>query len=142
MAILAFDIGGANLKAADGRGFAACRPFPLWQRPAELAGALTALMTEAPSAEKVVVTMTGELADCFATKTEGVAHILHSVQQAAGRRELLVYRVDGSIVRVEAALQQPLLAAASNWHALARFAARYCHGDTALLIDIGSTTTD
>ena len=37
---------------------------------------------------------------------------------------------------------QPLKAAAANWHALARFAARYVPGDCGLLVDIGSTTTD
>jgi probable H4MPT-linked C1 transfer pathway protein len=34
------------------------------------------------------------------------------------------------------------LAAASNWHALARFAGRFVSGRTGLLIDIGSTTCD
>jgi hypothetical protein len=35
-----------------------------------------------------------------------------------------------------------MLAAASNWHALARFAGRYVPSGTALLLDIGSTTCD
>jgi probable H4MPT-linked C1 transfer pathway protein len=35
-----------------------------------------------------------------------------------------------------------LLAAAANWHARARFAARFCRAKSAVLIDIGSTTTD
>ena len=142
MPLLALDIGGANLKVADGDGFAATRPFPLWQRPAELAAALMALLAAAPTANKLVVTMTGELADCFETKADGVNHILTATQQAAYGRELLVYLVDGSIVTVEAARRQPLLAAASNWHALARFAGRYCTANTGLLIDVGSTTTD
>ena len=40
------------------------------------------------------------------------------------------------------AIESPLLAAASNWHALARFAGRYVPRGTGLLVDIGSTTCD
>lgn len=142
MPLLALDIGGANLKAADGGGFAVSRPFPLWQHPAELAEALTALLAAAPRANKLVVTMTGELADCFETKAAGVHHILAATEEAARGSDVLVYLVDGSIVSVEAARRQPHLAAASNWHALARFAGRHCTANTGLLIDVGSTTTD
>ncbi|HEV3025591.1 MAG TPA: hydantoinase/oxoprolinase family protein [Pirellulales bacterium] len=142
MSLLALDVGGANLKAADGLGFALSEPFPLWQRPTELAAALAALIGRAPPSEKLVVTMTGELADCFQTKAEGVAHIALAVQQAAGGRPVSVYLVDGSLVSVDAACRQPLLAAASNWHALASFAARYCGTGSGLLVDMGSTTTD
>lgn len=140
--LLALDIGGANLKAADGQGFALSEPFALWQRPNELAAALTRHIIAAPPADTLLVTMTGELADCFETKAQGVAHILQHVRHAAAERTVLVYRVDGSLVAPDAAIGEPLLAAASNWHALARFAARYCHGRVGLLIDVGSTTTD
>ena len=40
------------------------------------------------------------------------------------------------------ARELPHLAAASNWHALARFACRFVRGASGLLVDIGSTTTD
>ncbi|MEX2027091.1 MAG: hydantoinase/oxoprolinase family protein, partial [Pirellulaceae bacterium] len=42
----------------------------------------------------------------------------------------------------QAGMSQPLLAAASNWHALARFCGRYATQGPALLIDAGSTTCD
>ena len=142
MKVLAFDIGGANLKAADGLGFAINQPFPLWQRPGELTAALELIVGRAPAAEKIVVTMTGELADCFETKAQGVAHIVNAVCQAASQTPVAVYLVDGSFASAEAALAQPLLAAASNWHALATFALRYCPSACGLLIDIGSTTAD
>ena len=74
--LLALDIGGANLKAADGREFAAMRYFPLWQRPEKLADALAELLAAAPEHNVIVATMTGELADCFTTKAEGVAAIV------------------------------------------------------------------
>jgi probable H4MPT-linked C1 transfer pathway protein len=140
--ILALDIGGANLKAADGRGFAASRPFALWRRPGELAEALEELVTAAPAADCLVATMTGELADCYATKAEGVRAIVAALQQAAGERPLLIYLTDGSFASPEEAIARPQLAAASNWHAMAQWAGRWLPGGCGLLIDIGSTTTD
>ncbi len=139
---LALDIGGANLKAADGCGFAASHYFPLWQQPGELADALRRLIAESPPADRLAVTMTGELADCFATKAEGVKAILAAVREAAPSRDVLVYLVDGSLVSPERALDEPLLAAASNWHALAKFAGRHAPQGSGVLIDIGSTTCD
>lgn len=140
--ILAFDIGGANLKAADGLGYAVSRFFPLWQKPHDLAEAVTSLAAEAPDAEIFAVTMTGELADCFQTKAEGVSHIIKTVEQVAGGRRVLVYRTDGRLVSTQEAHQEPLAVAAANWHALARFAGRFVNRGTGLLIDIGSTTCD
>ena len=142
MTYLALDIGGANLKAADGLGYAASTYFPLWQRPDRLADALAQLIAEAPAAERVVATMTGELADCYRTKTEGVNSILDALATAAGSRDAQVYLNDGRLVSLDEARAEPLRAAASNWHALARFACRFVPSDTGLLVDVGSTTTD
>jgi hypothetical protein len=86
--------------------------------------------------------MTGELADCYPTKAEGVRAIVAAVNLAAGRRQVRIYLTDGSLARSEQALDQPLLAAASNWHALASYAARLLPGDSGLLVDLGSTTCD
>ena len=44
MSWLGVDIGGANLKAADGRGWAQSVPFALWRDPQGLAEALAALV--------------------------------------------------------------------------------------------------
>ncbi len=142
MTWLGLDIGGANLKAADGRGWARSVPFALWRDPHGLSAALAGLIETAPAAAEVAITMTGELCDCFRTKADGVRHILAAVHQAAGGREILVYLVDGRLVSIEQAEELPQLVAASNWHALARYVCRYVEGSTALLIDIGSTTTD
>lgn len=142
MNVLALDIGGANLKAADGRGWARSTAFALWRRPTELAGAIAELIASAPSSDRVVATMTGELADCFATKAEGVAAILDAVESAAAGRRVDVFLVDGSFVAPEAARRRPLGAAASNWRALSEFAARLVDGRIGLLVDVGSTTTD
>jgi probable H4MPT-linked C1 transfer pathway protein len=139
---LALDIGGANLKAADGRGFAVSRAFPLWQKPSELSAAIGRLIADAASCDRIAMTMTGELADCFRTKAEGVRFIIDAAATAAGDRPIFVYLTNGRLVPPEVAVNLELLAAASNWHALAQFACRYLLGEPGLLVDLGSTTTD
>ena len=139
---LGLDIGGANLKVADGRGFVLSRPFPLWKNPLALPAMLEEMILLSPPTEALAVTMTGELADCFATKAEGVGAILQAVEAAGAGRVVSVYLTDGFWVSPEVALNDPLRAAASNWHALARFAGRHLTQRSGLVIDIGSTTCD
>ena len=139
---LALDIGGANIKTADGRGFARSYPFALWREPSLLAQEVRAAISEAPPADHLAITMTGELADCFESKTAGVRFILEAVQTGSDNRHTRVYLVDGRFVTPQVALTMPRLAAASNWHALARFAGRHAPTAAALLIDVGSTTCD
>lgn len=140
--MLAIDVGGANLKVADGRGFAHSMAFALWKSPDRLAAALIELMRLAPPADSLVATMTGELADCFATKAEGVRAIVAALVEAAAGRPLRIYLTDGRFVSSEEAVERPLAAAASNWRAVAQFAARYVGRTVGLLIDVGSTTSD
>ncbi len=139
---LALDIGGANLKAADGRGFAVSRPFALWKSPEKLAATLRDIIAESPAADCLAATMTGELADCFRTKADGVRQIVESLVTAAEGRDVKIYLTTGEFCSPAAAIAQPLLAAASNWHALAKFAGQFAPSGVALLLDIGSTTCD
>ena len=90
--VLGLDVGGANLKAAHTAGPAVSRPFPLWKRPGDLADELRALVAPLPPFERLAVTMTGELCDCFATKREGVLHILTAVEAGAGRTRSAIRR--------------------------------------------------
>jgi probable H4MPT-linked C1 transfer pathway protein len=140
--VLAFDVGGANIKAADGRGWVHSEPFPLWQRRRELAVALARIVADRRP-RRVVATMTGEIADCYPSRAAGVADIVAAVVAAAGSgREVGVYLVDGTLVGPEEAIARPHLAAAANWHALARLAGSLASRARAFLIDVGSTTTD
>lgn len=141
MSWLALDIGGANLKAADGCGYAKSRPFALWRAPDRLAAELRSLIEESPPSDRLAITMTGELADCYATKSFGVRAILDAAELAA-ERPVVVYQTDGSWKTLDQSREFPLLAAASNWRALAAFANRFASSWPALLIDAGSTTTD
>ncbi len=142
MHVLGLDIGGANIKAADVDGRACSREFALWKHPELLSGELEAVLREFDGADHLAVTMTGELADCFRTKAEGVDAILTAVESAAGDREVSVWQTGAEFVSPEIAREIPLLVAAANWHVLATWLGRMVPEGPALLIDIGSTTTD
>ncbi len=141
-AILALDIGGANLKAAHSAGLCRLRPFALWKDAAGLARALRELLDDLPAFDLLAVTMTGELCDCYSTKREGVQAILDAVERVAGPAPVQVWRNDGRLVDLPTARDTPLQVAAANWLALARFAGRFVPHGPALVIDVGSTTTD
>jgi probable H4MPT-linked C1 transfer pathway protein len=90
--------------------------------------------------------MTGELADCFATRSEGVAYIVDQLLQVVPPQQLSIYTVDGQWLKPQAAKADPWSVAASNWHALASWLAMWPATaplfDSAVLVDIGSTTVD
>ena len=80
--VLGWDVGGANLKAARVSCDRASAPtvltipFPLWREPGRLSAVLAEAASRLGAADAMAVTMTAELADCFATKREGVAFVL------------------------------------------------------------------
>jgi len=137
---LALDIGGANVKAADGKGYAQSYSLAMWRDSSRLAQQIRTAVTEAPPSDHLAITMTGELADCFESKEDGVRFILQAVADGCDNRHTRVYLIDGRLVSSQVAVTVPGLVAASNWHALARFAGRFASQGSALLIDIGSTT--
>jgi hypothetical protein len=86
--------------------------------------------------------MTAELCDCYATKAEGVRHVLDAAAPAAEGRPLIVWCIDGCFRDIPTVLTRPALAAAANWRALAEAVASMISGRAGLLLDVGSTTTD
>ncbi len=116
MTILALDIGGANLKVADGRSYASSYTFPLWKFPQQLADRLEEIISVAPLSDRLVATMTGELADCYATKRDGVIAIVEALEKCSHGRQVGIYLTDGSIVGPSEGKERYRLAAASNWH--------------------------
>jgi probable H4MPT-linked C1 transfer pathway protein len=142
MTVLGLDIGGANLKAAHSNGHALSVPFELWKHPELLPDALGRLINDMPPANALALTMTGELCDCFESKRKGVLAILAAVETAAEDKPVRIWRNDGRFVDLATARATPLQAASANWLALATFAGRYAPSGSALLLDIGSTTTD
>ena len=142
MRTLGLDIGGANLKAADGFDAARSAPFPLWRNPAGLTDALRSLAGNFPPFDRLAVTMTGELCDCFETKAEGVSHILDACEALAAGRPVWVWQTAGEFVDRRTAREFWQLTAAANWHASATFVGRCAPEGNALFVDMGSTTTD
>jgi probable H4MPT-linked C1 transfer pathway protein len=142
--VLGWDVGGANLKAVQVRGGEPAGtvedPFPLWREPQRLPERLAAIAARLGGARRMGVTMTAELADCFASKREGVASVLDAFGRAFPGAEVRVFGVDGRFRSPAEARRDPHAVAAANWAATAHaLAAR--HPD-ALLVDVGSTTTD
>jgi probable H4MPT-linked C1 transfer pathway protein len=145
--IVGLDIGGANLKYATPCGAAYSRHFEMWRHAATLADTIaTDLNLRFGSARRLAITMTGELADCFIDRSEGVDHIVRHATEAARRigiDDVQFYGVDGHFRTSEQARIDVDDVAAANWHALATFVAtELATPGRALLIDIGSTTTD
>ncbi len=145
--ILGLDIGGANVKAASADGHSICRPFEIWKEPDRLPEILNDLANQlveqsGSKFDLLAITMTAELADCFQTKAEGVDAILRSVEQVANSIPIVVWQTGAEFITPDIARDIPFLVAAANWHALATFVGRVVPQSSAVLIDIGSTTTD
>ena len=139
---LALDVGGANIKAAHSSGAVRSDPFELWKRPLELGAALARVAEAYPRPDRVALTMTAELCDCYRTKREGVHAVLDAVSAALPGRPVDVWGLDGRLRPIEEVRERPDTAAAANWLALATVAAEAVGPGSGLLVDVGSTTTD
>jgi (4-(4-[2-(gamma-L-glutamylamino)ethyl]phenoxymethyl)furan-2-yl)methanamine synthase len=144
--ILGWDVGGANIKAARLRKGSRAdaeiveRPFALWREPQRLASVLREVMDDLGNAQTMGITMTAELADCFATKREGVAFVLDSFRTAFPDARHWVFGTDGQFRSLDDARNRPADVAAANWVASATLIARTF--PDALFLDVGSTTSD
>ena len=148
MACVALDIGGANVKFAADHAAPRSVPFALWENPHNLTSVLDRELHEHfPDTDTVLAVMTGELADCFEDRETGVLFIARALQKAAGHRPVRWFGLDRQWHPTEQVFENPRRFAASNWLALALAVAQTL-GDRgedpldALLIDIGTTTTD
>ena len=143
-AVIGWDIGGAHVKAArvvDGHVAVAEQvPCPLWLGLDQLPDAIAALAARLGPATLHAATMTGELADAFATRAEGVAHITAALVRTLAPAPLRIYAGREGFLRPDAAAGAAISVASANWHATASLAA--LAAGTALLVDMGSTTTD
>ncbi|MEP7310035.1 MAG: hydantoinase/oxoprolinase family protein [Acidobacteriota bacterium] len=144
--VIGWDIGGVNTKVARVSGgevrAVRGRPYELQRNPAALAPMLQALAVEVGADDRAVhaLTMTAELSQMFRTKRDGVAFVLDAVAAAFPVAVVRVFAVDGRLLLPEDARREPLAVAAANWSATAHAVARQ-HA-AAVLIDIGTTTTD
>lgn len=134
--ILGVDIGGANTKSAssDGR-FAEIKYLPLWRRCP--LGEHLAKLSSRLNPDAVGVVMTGELADCFESRREGVMFIAAEVERAF---ECAVHFWGLSGFHRNASGENAMDLAAANWSASAALLLKDI--GKCILVDMGSTTTD
>lgn len=149
---MGWDIGGAHVKAvllnSEGKLLyvrqIAC---PLWLGLDKLEIAVQVILKDfhlEANQVKHAVTMTGELADLFLDRHDGVMQISQCVIKLLGT-EVLFYRMHHAanmdiFVPITQVSENSKAIASANWHASACLLAKYL--PSALLIDIGSTTTD
>ena len=140
--VIGWDIGGVHLKAAradDGRITKAAQyASPLRAGTERLLQAFAQARADMGRADRNVVTMTGELADTFSSRQEGVERLAMLAAQELGT--VSIYAGPAGCVRPENARDHVADIASANWHACATLIAR--RRDNALFIDLGSTTTD
>jgi (4-(4-[2-(gamma-L-glutamylamino)ethyl]phenoxymethyl)furan-2-yl)methanamine synthase len=127
-ATIGIDVGGANLKIVAGRDVF-IHYCPLWTS----APLKDLLLTHSSGDDRAAVVMSGELADCFSSKMEGIRWICSQVLEAFPGASFY-----GTDARFHPAPVMEL--AAANWLVSADFLRDRYPG--AVLVDIGSTTTD
>jgi len=141
---MGWDLGGAHVKAALVRGGRVRgvwqRPCPLWEDLDALPRTLADLACVADAPATHAVTMTGELADVFADRSLGVRALLEALQSSVPAQRWLFYAHPMRFLTPRQVLQQPLAVASMNWSATAAWIASRL--SDALLVDIGSTTSD
>ena len=149
--IIGWDIGGAHLKAVllDSEGNLlkaqqiAC---PLWLGLDKLDTAISQVLNtfdmQADQASHAI-TMTGELVDLFANRHEGVMQIAQlATSRLGGAVGFYCVResFEEAFLDNKAVPDHTSMIASANWHASARLLTKYL--PNALLLDVGSTTTD
>lgn len=145
-----WDIGGAHLKASvvDANGVAQMAlqlPCPLWRGIEALKAAMQQALYQISQAgyslegAQHAITMTGELVDCFDNRHQGVCAIASQASEFLGSK-MLVYTAGHGFVGVDVAPNHTHQIASMNWHASATWLAQQVNA--ALLVDMGSTTTD
>lgn len=149
--VLGLDVGGANTKATFLKTQnstakelrTALEYLPMWktgriQLPRVLEK-LKKKLADSAALDGVGVTVTAELSDVYATKKEGVNHVLDCVCQVFCGVPVFVLDVKANLVSVEQARKNPLEVASANWAAtgwLVKHAIKNC-----VVVDVGSTTT-
>jgi probable H4MPT-linked C1 transfer pathway protein len=142
--IIGWDVGGAHLKAAlvRDRGVVDVMQVPcaLWQGIAAIDAALVSVQARWPQARAAhhAVTMTGEMVDLFADRAEGVVALVKRLAKTLGPRTR--FFAGSTWLEAADAMQAWQHVASANWLASAAWVAHRI--DNALLIDVGSTTTD
>jgi (4-(4-[2-(gamma-L-glutamylamino)ethyl]phenoxymethyl)furan-2-yl)methanamine synthase len=147
-AVFGWDVGGAHVKvsaaSAEGRLADVVQwACPLWQGLPHLERVIDEVLARWPSAAapntRHAVTMSGEMVDLFADRAEGVRILVQTLAARLAGAVRFFAGNDGWLAADEAIAHWRTVASA-NWLATAQWVATRV--PDALLIDIGSTTTD
>jgi (4-(4-[2-(gamma-L-glutamylamino)ethyl]phenoxymethyl)furan-2-yl)methanamine synthase len=140
--VIGWDIGGVHLKAVraeDGRIVKAAQyASPLRSGTGLLREAFVKARKDMGRGDRNVITMTGELADIFISREDGVEQLSSIAEQEL--ESVSIYAGPTGFVDVGQAARHSMQIASANWHASAALVAK--HRKAALFIDVGSTTTD
>ncbi len=146
LAICGWDIGGAHLKVVctdvggriiDARQIAC----PLWRGVDHLRQSMRSSLEGSQLQDAThAVTMTGELCDNFESRADGVREILEVVGELLGSATRIYAGHDGWYTLGEGHSWRAECVGSANWRAMAEAVAMSY--DNAMLIDVGSTTTD
>ena len=146
--VFGWDVGGAHVKVSvaglDGDVHDVAQwPCPLWQGLAHLTRVIDLVFQRWPAAAGAhashAVTMTGEMVDLFGDREEGVRALTQTLGAALGSR-MHVFAGASGWLRVADCAGAWRDVASANWLATAAWIATRI--DDAVLVDIGSTTTD
>ena len=142
--LIGWDIGGAHLKGARAENGRITRAVsiacPLWQGLDQLDRAFAAARAALGEAPVHAVTMTGELCDAFESRDAGVLGLAGRAAQEFPGADIRFYAGRAGFVLLHKASTHTHEIASANWHATAALAA--LHQPQAILVDMGSTTTD
>ena len=142
---IGWDIGGAHLKAAlldqSGRALNVVQlACPLWRGIGYLKEAIAESTRALGEASQHAITMTGELADIFPNRHQGVMQISQTMQHFLPNKNLRFFAGLSGFVAPQDVEANAALIASANWLASAQFVARKC--GEGYFLDVGSTTTD
>jgi len=143
--IVGWDIGGAHVKAvmvANGRVVDGAQwSCPLWQGLGQLDAVFAQARVRwgALQDARQAVTMSGEMVDLFPSREAGVGEIARHVDAALGPA-VQFYTGGNGFCDALAATSRWREIASANWLATANWVA--AHVSEAILVDIGSTTSD
>jgi (4-(4-[2-(gamma-L-glutamylamino)ethyl]phenoxymethyl)furan-2-yl)methanamine synthase len=140
--VIGWDIGGVHLKAVraeDGRIVKAAQyASPLRSGTELLQDAFVRARKDMGRGDRNVITMTGELADIFSSRQDGIEQLSSLAEHEL--ENVSIYAGPSGFVAAAEARRHSTQIASANWHASAAVIAN--RRKTALFIDVGSTTTD
>jgi probable H4MPT-linked C1 transfer pathway protein len=145
MLVAGWDVGGAHVKIAvcsDGDlVYVGQVPCALWKGTHELDQAIDWCVRQLPvDTSTHAITMTGELCDLFADRAVGVQSIADQLRAGLNGSDLWFFAGDSGYVSIDDVPLRYASIGSANWLATASFVAKQV--PNALLIDVGSTTTD